>query len=73
MKPEDYPEQDEVSEFARAYVNKITKLGSSISGEDVLYGSNPYQSIEIHCPENPSGSVFMFIHGREQLLLAPQI
>ena len=47
MKPEDYPEQDEVSEFARAYVNKITKLGSSISGEDVLYGSNPYQSIGI--------------------------
>ena len=63
MKPEDYPEQDEVSEFARAYVNKITKLGSSVSGEDVMYGSNPYQSIGIHCPKNPSGSVFMFIHG----------
>ena len=63
MQPEDYPEQDELAEFARPYAEEVVRRAVGIEGEDVLFGSDPYQSVGIHQAPDPNGSVFAFIHG----------
>ena len=63
MQLSEYPAQEPISEFARAYAEKVMQLGANIKGEDVLYGANPYQSLGIHKPLKGCGAVFMFIHG----------
>jgi arylformamidase len=63
MQPKDYPSQDKLSDFSQPYAEEVMHRGADISGEDILYGSNPYQSIGIHKPLQPNGSVFAFIHG----------
>ena len=63
MRPEDYPAQDPLSDFAQGYAAKVARKGEGIEGEDILYGKDPYQSVGIHKPLHPSGAVFVFIHG----------
>jgi len=63
MRPENYPEQDELAEFARPYAEEVVRRAVGIEGEDVLFGSDPYQSVGVHRALNPNGTVFAFIHG----------
>tara|TARA_B100001013_G_scaffold122618_1_gene71175 strand:+ start:84 stop:908 length:825 start_codon:yes stop_codon:yes gene_type:complete len=63
MQLNEYPAQEPISEFARAYAEKVMQLGANMKGEDVQYGANPYQSLGIHKPLKGCGAVFMFIHG----------
>ena len=63
MQPDDYPAQDELSEFAQNYALEVMRRGSGIEAENILFGENPYQSIGIHKPIHPCGAVFVFIHG----------
>jgi arylformamidase len=63
MKPEDYPPQEPFGDLAKANHEVVTARSAGIEGEDVQYGTDPYQSVGVHRAENPNGDVFMFIHG----------
>jgi len=60
---EDYPPQEPFSEFAKPYVEEVTRRSAGHDGIDVFYGDNPYQGIALHEPNNPNGTVFAFVHG----------
>jgi acetyl esterase/lipase len=63
MRPQDYPPQDPVSEFAQAYTDDLIRRIDPNSGENHFYGSDPYQSIALFLPERPNGTVLGFLHG----------
>ena len=63
MRPEAYPIQDELSDFARPYAKEVERRSFGISGEDQLFGDDPYQSVGVHKAADPNGTVFAFIHG----------
>ena len=63
MRPEDYPAQDELAEFAQGYAAEVMQRAAGIEAEDVLFGEDAYQSVGIHKPLHPNGAVFAFIHG----------
>ena len=55
MRPEDYPIQDELSDFARPYAKEVERRSFGILGEDQLFGDDPYQSVGIHKAADPNG------------------
>ena len=63
MRPEDYPEQEPVSTFAQSYTDDLLRRVDVNSGENYFYGADPYQSIALFRPADPSGAVVAFIHG----------
>jgi arylformamidase len=60
---DDYPPQEPLSSAALVYHNCVVKLGKNVKGEQVAYGTDPYQQILIHRSSRPSSAVLAFIHG----------
>ena len=63
MFPEDYPPQEPFSEPARLYHVEVMRRGASIIGEELRYGSDPYQSMCVFRAAQPNGAVLAFFHG----------
>jgi acetyl esterase/lipase len=63
MRPEEYPEQEPVSEFAQSYTDDLIRRVDLNAGENHFYGPDPYQSIALFQPKRPNGTVLAFIHG----------
>lgn len=63
MRPEDYPPQEPLSEVAQRYHDELLRRGAETAGEEVQLGDDPYQSLVLHVPERPNGTVLAFIHG----------
>jgi arylformamidase len=63
MDTEGYTPQEPFSEAAKAYHNEVIRRGRSVVGEEVRYGSDPYQSILICRPRAPNGTTLAVFHG----------
>lgn len=63
MRIEDYPAQEPLSDFARAYHEKVMARGKGIAAIEVQIGDDPYQSLALHVPSHPNGLVLGFMHG----------
>lgn len=63
MRPEDYPAQETQSEAAAAYQEECFRRAAGVVGEELAYGDDPYQSVQIVPAAEPSGDVLAFIHG----------
>ncbi len=63
MRPEDYPAQEPLSDVAAAYQEECFRRGAGVTGEEIAYGDDPYQTIQIVPAAEPSGDVLAFIHG----------
>lgn len=63
MRPEDYPAQEPLSEVAAAYQQECFRRAEGVTGEDIAYGDDPYQTIQIVPAAEPTGDVLAFIHG----------
>ena len=61
----DYPPQEPLSPVAQAYDDHVRALGTGVTagGEDLAYGSDPYQRVLIYRSPRPSGAMLAFIHG----------
>ena len=61
----DYPPQEPLSPVAQAYDDRVRALGAGVTagGEDLAYGSDPYQRMLIYRSPRPSGAMLAFIHG----------
>ncbi|MEQ8702217.1 MAG: hypothetical protein RLT05_37345 [Bauldia litoralis] len=47
MRPEDYPAQEPLSEVAAAYQQECFRRAEGVSGEEIAYGGDPYQTIQV--------------------------
>lgn len=63
MKPEDYPEQEPVSDFAKEYHATLIERAAKLPGEEIFFGDDPYQSLVYYPAEKPDSDVFVMIHG----------
>lgn len=63
MRIEDYPPQEPFSPVGANYHEEAMRRGAGITGIDVSYGQDPYQSLLICPAEKPSGIVLAMIHG----------
>jgi len=63
MRPEDYPPQEPLSDFARPYHEAVLKSAEEFSGTEVLHGTDPYQSLVFFPAAAPTGDVLIMIHG----------
>jgi len=63
MRPEDYPSQRPVADYARAYHEEAFRRAAMLDGENHFYGADKYQSIGLFRPKVPNGSVLAFMHG----------
>ena len=63
MKPEDYPPQEPISDFAREYSRQLLEKAAEIGGAEENYGPDPYQSVLYFPAPEPDGNVFIMIHG----------
>lgn len=63
MKFDHYPPQEPLSPLGAAYEKRILALGEGINGIEASYGDDPYQSLAVFRPPEPSGDVLVFFHG----------
>ena len=63
MRPEDYPEQEPLSDFARPYHDEVMRRAEGLAGDEVRHGDDPYQSLVLFPADEPNGDVLAFIHG----------
>lgn len=63
MKFEDYPPQEPLSDFARPYHEVCMSRAEDVDFTEFNYGEDPYQSVLVCKPEEPTGDVLAFIHG----------
>lgn len=63
MRLEDYPPQEALPEFARAYHEAVWVRANEIKIIESRYGADPYQGIALALPQKPSGAVLVFLHG----------
>jgi len=63
MRPEDYPAQEPLSDFARPYHEEVMRRADGLDGVEARYGGDPYQSVLLYPAAEPSGDVLAFIHG----------
>ena len=63
MKPEDYPPQESVPEFAREYNKYLLQRAAELGGAEASYGPDPYQSVLWFPAPTPDGNIFIVIHG----------
>ena len=63
MRVEDYPPQEPLPEFARAYADEVMRRGEGVRCTDYSYGADPYQGISLQVPEKPNGTVLALVHG----------
>jgi acetyl esterase/lipase len=46
-----------------AYQQRILALGEGVAGQEAAYGDDPYQTLAVFRPAQPSGDVLVFFHG----------
>jgi len=63
MRPEDYPAQEPLSDFARPYHEEVMRRADGLDGIEARYGDDPYQSVLLYPAAEPVGDVLVFIHG----------
>lgn len=63
MRPEDYPPQQPIREATLPYIEDVSRRGEGIALTEIRYGENPYQSIALQSPEQPTGAVLAMAHG----------
>ena len=63
MKISDYPPQEPFTEIGSRYHEEVLARVGDVSGEDVSYGTDDYQSLSIYPADKPSGDVLCFMHG----------
>ena len=63
MRPEDYPPQEPMSALAKSYHDEVMLRGNGVSGEELSYGPDPYQSILVCRAKKPDGTLLAFLHG----------
>jgi arylformamidase len=63
MRPEDYPQQEPLSEAAQRYAAEVSRLGSGVTGRDYRIGADAYQSVLVFPAAKPNGAVLAFMHG----------
>ena len=63
MKPEDYPPQEPVPEFAKEYNKYLLQRAAELGGAEDSYGPNPYQGVLYFPAQAPDGNIFIMIHG----------
>ena len=63
MRIEDYPAQEPLSDFARAYHEMVMARGKDVAAIEVQLGENPYQSLALYVPPKPNGMALAFMHG----------
>lgn len=63
MKPDDYPAQEPLSEFARGYHNSLIEKAAQLQGAEITLGDNAYQSLVYYPAAAPNGTVLIMIHG----------
>jgi len=63
VRPEDYPPQEPLSEAGVAYAAEVMRRAKGIKGVDHAYGEDPYQTISLHLPEKPNGTILAMVHG----------
>src|SRR5260221_9524539 len=63
MRPEDYPPQEPMSAIAKSYHDEVMRRGAGVTGEEIAYGADPYQSILICRAPKPDGNLLAVLHG----------
>ena len=63
MRIEDYPAQEPFTEIGARYHEEVLQRAGQLTGIDVSYGDDPYQSISIFSAEHPTGEVLCVMHG----------
>jgi arylformamidase len=63
MSFKDYYDQEPFSEAAQSYHAEVIKRAAALTGEEVRYGTDPYQSLVVFPAAKPNGPVLAFFHG----------
>src|SRR5258705_13389899 len=63
MRPEDYPPQEPMSAMAKSYHDEVMRRGAGVTGDEIAYGADPYQSILICRAPKPDGNLLAVLHG----------
>ena len=63
MRLENYPPQEPLSALGAAYQERVMALGRDVEGAEFACGPDPYQSLAVFRPAEPSGDVLVFFHG----------
>ena len=63
MRPEDYPPQEPMSAMAKGYHDEVMRRGAGVTGEEIGYGADPYQSILVCRAPRPDGNLLAVLHG----------
>ncbi len=63
MKITDYPAQEPLSAAGAAYGDECWARGEGINGDEIAYGTDPYQRLIVHRAPAPDGRVLLFWHG----------
>src|SRR5258706_156812 len=63
MRPEAYPPQEPMSAIAKSYHDEVMRRGAGVTGEEIAYGADPYQSILIWRAPKPDGNLLAVLHG----------
>jgi acetyl esterase/lipase len=63
MKPEDYPPQEPLSDFAKPYHAQLIARAAQIEGVEASYGEDPYQRLAVYPAPGPRADVLVFLHG----------
>src|SRR5260221_404996 len=61
--PEDDPPQEPMSALAKSYHDEVMRRGAGVTGEEIAYGPDPYQSILVCRAKQPDGALLAFLHG----------
>jgi len=61
--PGEYPAQEPFTEIGAKYHDEVLRLGRGISGIDMSYGDDPYQTLTLIPADRPNGDVFVALHG----------
>jgi arylformamidase len=59
----DYYVQEPLSEAAQSYHTEVMRRGAALSGEEMRYGADPYQSVVIFRAPEPNTPILAFLHG----------
>ena len=59
----DYHVQEPLSEAAQSYHTEVMRRGAALSGDEMRYGADPYQSVVIFRAPEPNTSMLAFLHG----------
>ncbi len=63
MLPGEYPAQEPFTAIGAKYHDEVLRLGRGVNGVEIAYGDDPYQALTIVPAKNPSGDVFVALHG----------